>query len=114
MRQILALALVATACGSPSAPPPPSPEARIRAAMEAVRPLHATLAPPGPDEWLASFPEPRQTFDDYLGQDPVTAIRLSPEIRQRLDNWRRRQVDLPTRSEAIRRLLEAGLKGTKA
>jgi predicted DNA-binding protein len=47
------------------------------------------------------------------GRDPVTAIRLSPEIRARLDNWRRQQEDLPSRSEAIRRLVELGLKAKK-
>jgi archaemetzincin len=72
------MSLLLAACGGTvgvrdtSAPTYPS-EASIRAAMEAVRPLHARLAPPAPNEWLASFPEPRQTFDDYLKQSPVTA-----------------------------------------
>jgi hypothetical protein len=30
-----------------------------------------------------------------------------------IDEWRRRQLDLPSRSEAIRRLVELGLKGKK-
>ncbi len=41
--------------------------------MEAVRPLHRPLGPPLPNEWLASYPEPVQTFDAYLASDPVTA-----------------------------------------
>jgi hypothetical protein len=44
------------------------------------------------------------------GQDPVTAIRLSQEMRATVDKWAARQDDSPTRSEAIRRLVELGLK----
>jgi hypothetical protein len=43
------------------------------------------------------------------GYDPVTAIRLSAEIRSAIDAWSKRQVDTPGRSEAIRRLIELGL-----
>jgi hypothetical protein len=45
------------------------------------------------------------------GQDPVTAIRLSPELREKVDVWAEKQPDQPKRSEAIRRLVELGLKG---
>jgi hypothetical protein len=47
------------------------------------------------------------------GQDPVTAIRLSKEMRAAVDAWAAAQDDEPSRSEAIRRLVELGLK-TKA
>lgn len=47
------------------------------------------------------------------GQDPVTAIRLSAELREIVDHWAARQPDKPRRSEAIRRLLEVGLAGFK-
>jgi hypothetical protein len=30
-----------------------------------------------------------------------------------LDDWRRTQVDLPSRAEAIRRLVESGIKSRK-
>jgi hypothetical protein len=43
------------------------------------------------------------------GKDPVTAVRLPDGLRTAIDDWRRRQQDLPTRSEAIRRLVEIGL-----
>ena len=43
------------------------------------------------------------------GQDPVTAIRLSPELRATVDKWAGHQPDKPKRSEAIRRLVELGL-----
>jgi hypothetical protein len=47
------------------------------------------------------------------GQDPVTAIRLSEELRANVDAWAAAQEDAPGRSEAIRRLVELGLKKGK-
>jgi hypothetical protein len=44
------------------------------------------------------------------GRDPVTAIRLSAEMRASVDQWASVQEDGPARSEAIRRLVELGLK----
>jgi hypothetical protein len=44
------------------------------------------------------------------GQNPVTAIRLSLTLRQAVDRWAESQADEPGRSEAIRRLVEIGLK----
>jgi hypothetical protein len=44
------------------------------------------------------------------GQDPVTAIRLSSQLRANVDAWAASQDDEPGRSEAIRRLIELGLK----
>jgi Arc/MetJ-type ribon-helix-helix transcriptional regulator len=43
------------------------------------------------------------------GRDPVTAIRLSAELRATVDKWAAKQDDIPGRSEAIRRLVELGL-----
>jgi len=43
------------------------------------------------------------------GRDPVTAIRLSKEMRAKVDQWAEEQADEPGRSEAIRRLVEIGL-----
>ena len=63
------VALACLACGSPHAVPS---ESTIRAAMEAVRPLHSPLGLPQSDEWLASYDEPGQTFAQYLAADPVT------------------------------------------
>src|ERR1700735_4748728 len=40
------------------------------------------------------------------GQDRVTAIRLPIRLRSRLDAWCKTQEDRPSRSEAIRRILE--------
>jgi hypothetical protein len=47
------------------------------------------------------------------GQDPVTAIRLSKEMRAAVDGWAASEKDEPGRSEAIRRLVELGLKARK-
>jgi hypothetical protein len=47
------------------------------------------------------------------GRDPVTAIRLSPEMRAAIDGWAAKQEDRPPRSEAIRRMIEIVLGGGK-
>ena len=36
-------------------------------------------------------------------------VRLQPDLAAPLDAWRRKQADLPSRAEAIRRLVERGL-----
>jgi hypothetical protein len=41
--------------------------------------------------------------------DPVM-VRVQPDMAKLLDDWRRKQDDLPGRPEAIRRLVELGLK----
>jgi hypothetical protein len=43
----------------------------------------------------------------------VTAVRLSPALGAEVDKWAGSQADAPTRSEAIRRLVEIGLKAKK-
>src|SRR5438876_9584301 len=51
------------------------------------------------------------------GRDPVTAIRLPEELRVRVEAWATTERDRPSRSEAIRRLVEHGLAavhGTKS
>lgn len=40
-------------------------------------------------------------------------MRIDPETIARIDAWRRRQADLPTRAEAIRRLVDLGLSVDK-
>jgi hypothetical protein len=47
------------------------------------------------------------------GRDPVRAIRLSDEFLDNVDYWATQQEDQPSRSEAIRRLVEIGLKKGK-
>ena len=43
-------------------------------------------------------------------QDRPFQMRLSNEFLERLDEWRRRQPDLPSRAESIRRLTTAMLQ----
>jgi metal-responsive CopG/Arc/MetJ family transcriptional regulator len=47
--------------------------------------------------------------EDMRGYARVHFI-ASPQILADIDDWRRRQEDLPSRSEAIRRILEAYLR----
>jgi hypothetical protein len=44
------------------------------------------------------------------GTDPARTIRLSDEFLANVDAWAAAQDDEPGRSEAIRRLVEIGLK----
>ncbi|MGY2906973.1 hypothetical protein ACVWVY_005994 [Bradyrhizobium sp. URHC0002] len=44
------------------------------------------------------------------GSYPVSAVRLPPATAEAVDKWARQQDDFPGRSEAIRRLVELGLK----
>jgi hypothetical protein len=44
------------------------------------------------------------------GRDPVSAIRLSPALRSAIESWAKQQPDKPSRSEAIRQLVEFALK----
>jgi hypothetical protein len=44
---------------------------------------------------------------------PQINIRVDEEFLKKLDDWRRKQEDLPDRPEAIRRLVEIGLKARK-
>jgi hypothetical protein len=44
------------------------------------------------------------------GRDPTRTFRLSDEFMASVDGWAALQDDKPTRTEAIRRLVELGLK----
>jgi hypothetical protein len=44
--------------------------------------------------------------------DPVM-VRIQPDMAARLDDWRSRENDRPSRPEAIRRLVDFGLTGLK-
>jgi hypothetical protein len=44
--------------------------------------------------------------------EPVL-VRVQADMAKQLDDWRREQPDLPGRPEAIRRLVELGLKAKK-
>jgi hypothetical protein len=48
-----------------------------------------------------------------VDSEPVT-VRMERQQLVALDNWRREQTDLPSRPEAIRRLIEVGLRAGEA
>jgi hypothetical protein len=43
----------------------------------------------------------------------LVGVRVQPDMAKLLDDWRRKQEDLPGRPEAIRRLVELGLRVKK-
>ena len=47
------------------------------------------------------------------GQDPVLTVRLPPALRSAIESWAKQQSDTPSRSEAIRRLIEIALTTKK-
>jgi hypothetical protein len=51
---------------------------------------------------------PRKRGRPATGRDPVSAIRLSPDLIATIDKWAARN-EVSSRSEAIRRLVEVGL-----
>ena len=46
------------------------------------------------------------------GKDPVSAVRLPTDLTEKIDAWAQMN-DAESRSEAIRRLVELGLKAKK-
>jgi len=54
-----------TATEKNSAPP------QLLNAMKAVEPLFQPMPAPGPNDWLATFKEPGQTFDEYINSSPT-------------------------------------------
>lgn len=55
---------------------------------------------------------PKKRGRPAIGQDSLTTIRLSSELRENVDAWAARQIDKPGRSEAILRLVKFGLERT--
>jgi len=47
------------------------------------------------------------------GTNPAIGVRMPESELARLDRWRATQPNLPTRPEAIRRLIELGLEAAK-
>jgi hypothetical protein len=45
-----------------------------------------------------------------LVNDKLFQMRVTGEFFERIDGWRRAQPDLPSRAEAVRRLVEVALK----
>jgi hypothetical protein len=53
---------------------------------------------------------PKKRGRKPTGKDPARAFRLSDEFMEDVDAWAAGQPDAPGRSEAVRRLVELGLK----
>jgi len=43
----------------------------MHVAMKAVEPFFQPMPAPGPNDWLATFNEPGQTFDEYINSNPT-------------------------------------------
>jgi hypothetical protein len=54
---------------------------------------------------------PRKPGRPATGRDPVLTVRLPPTVRSAIEMWAKQQKDRPSRSEAIRRLIEIALTG---
>src|SRR5580693_4777201 len=54
---------------------------------------------------------PKRPGRPPTGRQPMLAVRLSPSLKAAIDIWKQRQNDTPSRSEAIRRLLNLALGG---
>lgn len=77
-----ATAILASACARPTAPARVEEPVKLGDASalaevrERTRGVHKPLGIPRQGSWLASFPEPVQTFEQYVATDPVT---VTPE-----------------------------------
>jgi len=58
--------------------------------------------------------KPKKRGRPATGKDPLVGFRASPEMRASVVRWAEDQPDQPTLSEAIRRLVEIGLKAKRA
>ena len=48
-------------------------------------------------------------YMDDMANDRTFQMRTTDEFLRRIDDWRRLQEDLPSRAEAMRRLVELGM-----
>jgi Arc/MetJ-type ribon-helix-helix transcriptional regulator len=52
---------------------------------------------------------PKRPGRPATGRDPVLTVRLPMALRSTIESWAKQQEDRPSRSEAIRRLIEIAL-----
>ena len=52
---------------------------------------------------------PKRPGRPATGRDPVLTLRFPPALRSAIEAWAKQQKDKPSRSEAIRRLIEFAL-----
>jgi hypothetical protein len=53
---------------------------------------------------------PKKRGRPATGKDPILTLRAPPALTAEVEEWARRQPDRPSRSEALRRLVEIALK----
>jgi hypothetical protein len=56
---------------------------------------------------------PKKRGRPATGNDPVRSFRMPDELMASIDAWSADREDRPSRAEAIRRLVELGLKAKK-
>jgi len=81
----------------------PRPHLRVSAGLGIQKSLVILQSTPNDINW---------TYNT-TGRDPTRTMRLSDEFIAKVDVWAAQQGDKPVRSEAIRRLVELGLKAKK-
>jgi hypothetical protein len=57
---------------------------------------------------------PKKRGRPATGRDPHFGFRIPVETIAEIDAWAAQQSDKPSRSEAVRRLLDAGMKALRA
>ena len=93
---LLAIAWLSLACGSSStASNSPDtktdPHSELRSAIKSIEPFFRPMGKPQPYDWLATFKEPGQTFDEYIASNPTlptaerSVIYVQPLGRLRSD-----------------------------
>jgi hypothetical protein len=53
---------------------------------------------------------PKKRGRPATGKDPILTLRAPPALTAEVEAWARRQPDRPSRSEALRRLVEIALR----
>jgi hypothetical protein len=56
---------------------------------------------------------PKKRGRPATGKDPTLTLRAPPVFTAKVEAWAKRQPDKPSRSEALRRLVEMALKFTR-
>jgi hypothetical protein len=59
---------------------------------------------------MAKKPQPKAPQAEAASDDRIT-VRLTPELRRKLNNLRRKEDDIPTPVEMVRRLIERAADG---
>jgi hypothetical protein len=58
---------------------------------------------------MSKKPKPKKRGRPATGRDPMMGFRAAPVLRASIVSWAENQPDMPTLSEATRRLVELGL-----